>query len=586
MEVCVKRFLAVALASFALPLSAANLFVGPTGSDLSPLCASGTPCLTIQSAVNKATAGDTIFVAAGTYDATTVTVNKTLTLQGAQAGVDARTRSAAESIVHDTATGTTPFNVTASNVVIDGFTVEGNTSTSNFGFGILTGLGTTGTQILNNIIQNNIAGISLANTGVTQMVIRHNLIRNNNQPGPVSGTGLYSDQFSAGGILSNVLIADNLFSNNQGSDVFIVPTSVAFAATNITVQDNASTGAGNFAVFATVTSSSILRNVVSGSAGSTIVVGGSTNVTVAGNLLSGGSTRGIRIFDLAGTGVNTGLLIHHNSITNFGGNGIDVDPTSVAATVNAENNWFGCNAGPGQPGCETAIGDVDTNPWLVLTITAIPNTVTVGGTSSVTASLRRNSDGVDTSGQGLVGDGLSVAFAAVDGTIAPSPVTMTSANAASTFTATTSGSGSASATLHSQTVAAPITVVGNPTSTTLSSTPNPSAFGQSVTFTASVTSGTPGTITGTVTFTIDGIPGAPVTLNGAGQALFSTSSLTPGSHTVTATFNGDATFAPSTSNQVAQFVNAPFVMVPTLSTPMLFVLFGLFAIAGMRRLRP
>src|SRR5688572_10768607 len=47
---------------------------------------------TIQAAVNAAAALDTIAVAAGTY-VERVTVNKTLTLAGAQFGVDARTRS-------------------------------------------------------------------------------------------------------------------------------------------------------------------------------------------------------------------------------------------------------------------------------------------------------------------------------------------------------------------------------------------------------------------------------------------------------------------------------------------------------------
>ena len=44
---------------------------------------------TIQAAVNAASSGATITVDAGTY-AEKVTVNKTLTLRGAQAGIDAR----------------------------------------------------------------------------------------------------------------------------------------------------------------------------------------------------------------------------------------------------------------------------------------------------------------------------------------------------------------------------------------------------------------------------------------------------------------------------------------------------------------
>jgi hypothetical protein len=84
------------------------------------------------------------------------------------------------------------------------------------------------------------------------------------------------------------------------------------------------------------------------------------------------------------------------------------------------------------------------------------------------------------------------------------------------------------------------------TNTTLSSSSNPSDQGQSVTFTATVTS-TGGTPTGTVQFKIDGSnPGAPVTLNGSGVATLSTSSLTGGPHTITATYSGDTNFDVST----------------------------------------
>ena len=90
-----------------------------------------------------------------------------------------------------------------SKVTIDGFVVQNATSANQFGFGILLGAGTAGSHILNNIIQNNIAGISLANNStLNQTVIGHNLIQNNNQAGPISGTGIYSDQFNAGGTLT------------------------------------------------------------------------------------------------------------------------------------------------------------------------------------------------------------------------------------------------------------------------------------------------------------------------------------------------------------------------------------------------
>ncbi|MGI0045972.1 MAG: Ig-like domain-containing protein [Nitrosotalea sp.] len=88
------------------------------------------------------------------------------------------------------------------------------------------------------------------------------------------------------------------------------------------------------------------------------------------------------------------------------------------------------------------------------------------------------------------------------------------------------------------------------TTTTVSSSQNPSNFGQSVTFMATIS---PSTATGTVTFTVDGIAQSPVTLSG-GQAAFSSSSLSVGSHTITAAYSGDTNDATSTST-LAQTVN-------------------------------
>ena len=68
-------------------------YVSTTGNDENDCLSPATACLTLQAAINKASAGDTINVEAGIYPvAGVVTVNKTLTLKGAQAGTDARLR--------------------------------------------------------------------------------------------------------------------------------------------------------------------------------------------------------------------------------------------------------------------------------------------------------------------------------------------------------------------------------------------------------------------------------------------------------------------------------------------------------------
>jgi hypothetical protein len=82
------------------------------------------------------------------------------------------------------------------------------------------------------------------------------------------------------------------------------------------------------------------------------------------------------------------------------------------------------------------------------------------------------------------------------------------------------------------------------TSTTVISSVNPSVFGQSVTFTATVSPVDPaaGTPTGTVTLLDGGIPIDTETLDGGGVATFTTSALAVGNHTITTSYSGDGDF--------------------------------------------
>ncbi|MGR3933282.1 Ig-like domain-containing protein [Streptomyces sp. BRA346] len=96
------------------------------------------------------------------------------------------------------------------------------------------------------------------------------------------------------------------------------------------------------------------------------------------------------------------------------------------------------------------------------------------------------------------------------------------------------------------------------TTTTVTSSVNPSVFGQPVTFTATVTPNPPasGTPTGTVTFVVTGTGGGTVVkaLTG-GTASHTFTGLGVGPHTVTATYSGDANFAASTGTLPTQTVN-------------------------------
>jgi hypothetical protein len=94
-----------------------------------------------------------------------------------------------------------------------------------------------------------------------------------------------------------------------------------------------------------------------------------------------------------------------------------------------------------------------------------------------------------------------------------------------------------------------------PDTTTLSSSPNPSTYGQPVTFTAVVSNGTGTSPTGTVSF-MDGTTALGTgTLDSTGTATLTTSTVPGGPQLISAVYSGDSSNPASTSNNVDQAVN-------------------------------
>jgi hypothetical protein len=178
---------------------------------------------TIQAAVDAAVAGATITVDPGVY-AEGVAIFKPLTLRGAQAGVDGRSnaRGVSESIVTGVDTGagiSLAFKIGVDNVVLDGFTVQGqSTQSSTTGAGIVINPSVSGTHIVNNIVQNNATGMFIANSSTTNpLVIEHNTFRLNNNAGPSSGAAILTNGSLSGGNITNVSINENYFFKNFGT---------------------------------------------------------------------------------------------------------------------------------------------------------------------------------------------------------------------------------------------------------------------------------------------------------------------------------------------------------------------------------
>jgi hypothetical protein len=323
---------------------------------------------TIQSAVLDPTCNP-INVAEGRYEEQ-VKIMRTVTLNGAQAGVDARTRSGEhESVITDKCG---PVQIEADNVKIDGFTIEGSELPDPcFLSGIWTNPGGTGTHgghtIVNDIVQNNISGIELDSDGTFPTLVQHNLILNNNKPGPGSGNGIQTN-FE----LRKAKVEENKFSGDTSSSFLVVT-----ASSNINVTGNELVG-GNpegFA-FASVSNTAISANTSIGSTstGTVDLFGGDSGITITANVLANG-VRGIQVENPFAVGANSAISAHENCISGNSIAGLEEDlggysPVS-AGSLNAKENWWGSPSGPtiaSNPGGNgdrivDTDGVVDYKPW-------------------------------------------------------------------------------------------------------------------------------------------------------------------------------------------------------------------------------
>jgi nitrous oxidase accessory protein NosD len=334
--------------------AAGTWYVDPAGNDSNTCTAPGPAgaCMTINAAIGKASPGDTINVATGIYHEPVV-INKTLTLRGGQSGVDARTRSGAESVIDDPCA---PVQITADNVTLDGFTVQGSTQSDpclNTGIWTNPGFSSThgGHQILNNIVQNNISGMELDNDGTFQTKVQFNLIQNNNNPGPGSGNGIQSN-FG----LKNALIDNNKFFGQTNSSVLLPGT----GSSPITISNN--TLDVGIAMYVSsgiaITGNSSIGNTVSG----TIYMGGGDSaITISSNVLDNG-VEGIVVENAFG-GPNSNVTISpNNCIAGNSTNGLRVASGGYTGGLNATNNWWGAASGPNYNGGGPGTGDKITDP--------------------------------------------------------------------------------------------------------------------------------------------------------------------------------------------------------------------------------
>ena len=230
-----------------------------------------------------------------------------------------------------------------------------------------------------------------------------------------------------------------------------------------------------------------------------------------------------------------------------GGHGIAVDNSNTAyVSGNTESSNFPKkNAFQGLlgGGYDAFVAKIDTRSATMTMLTSSPNPSIYGQTVTFTA--------VVTSTLGALPDGETVKF--MKGATVLGTGSLSGGSASFTTSALPAGTNyikavyGGDANLAASTSNTVSQIVSKATTTTtLTSSLNPSNFGQSATFTATVTPQFSHTVNGTVTF-YDGTTLLKTTSLSGGAAKFTTSTLASGTHSITATYNGSASFDGSTS---------------------------------------
>lgn len=268
---------------------------------------------TLTEAIGPAVDNDTILIGSGIFTEG-VSITESLTILGNQTGIDATTGrvGAPETIISH---GGGAFGISAAGVTIDGLVVQDQNASSapGFGHGIFLSPAAAGTVISNNIIQNNVSGIALANSGAVDAVIENNLFRNNTNAGPASGHSIYADEFTSGGNVQNVTIQNNTFTNTS----LVVDTfAIGLSNTGVTAFDNI-----------TISNNTITNH------GRGMYLSNTTNSVVSGNTITGTSNYAIGLFDFgAGVPDSQNIAFTDNTLDN-NNRGFWVDNSGYAGAL-------------------------------------------------------------------------------------------------------------------------------------------------------------------------------------------------------------------------------------------------------------
>jgi Calx-beta domain len=362
----------------------------------------------IQQAVDDSASGDTVQVCAGTYGQSFTDDDKDLTFLGPQHDVlaSAYPTAAGEAVI-DGGGLNDPVIEFFGGSTLNGFTVKDGPR------GIIADAGST-------IRSNSFKEVDNALEVGDNVVVSENTIAANDV-----GVSF----FGASG--SGTEISDNRFAGAFSERAIDEPGGSPDDdhVTNLSVLRNAytfETGGGGFFTASHTTGLRIEGNVLDGAGGTADLIQlsadnfdwsvkanklmnvsfdavdldcnfGSDNTgsgAVTQNLFSNVG-RSVRVNSAGGT--CSGTLEVHSNVFGPGDGTASSDNATVfnagQANVNVENNFWGCNAGPGQTGCSTVVSVSGNDRYLVLQSSIGTKTLSTGQSTPFTANLNHNNVG-------------------------------------------------------------------------------------------------------------------------------------------------------------------------------------------------
>jgi Periplasmic copper-binding protein (NosD) len=239
--------------------------------------------------------------------------------------------------------------------------------------------------VAKNVVERNVGGILLTDEAAAthDNLVTGNTVRDNDRdcgitlPSHPAGFGL-NGPLPGNGVYHNT-ISDNVSTGNGGAGVgMFTPTPGTASYENLvignTLLNNGLPGVAlhSHAPGQNLNGNQIIGNTIAGNAadgdaqtsGPTGIIVFSdaahgaapiTGMTITGNTIS---NEAIDIY--VGTAA-INLAVHHNNLLGSSAVGVQNAGTGV---VDATQNYWGCPAGPGKPGCSSVQGAVTFAPWL------------------------------------------------------------------------------------------------------------------------------------------------------------------------------------------------------------------------------